>query len=317
MSHSLSRRAVLMAATGLPFAIGGQLVHRLDSGSAGPQPGGPPPPARISRALVATMLPETLRWNARLALAREVGFDGLEMAAVNAPSEGEEIMHAAEEAKLSIHAVSSSASRQFPLSSGDPEVVRKGVAAMKQAITVASTWKAEELLIVPAVVDGATSYGDAWARSQAVIRDQLLPLAAGFKVRLGLTVPGDKFLLSPLECNRYIDEFRSPWVKATLNVGDATLVGYAQDWIRTLGKRLARLRLRDCHVDRQQGRFEWRNLGDGDVDWQDVRHALADAPYAAWVTADLQPGDRAYLADARSRVDKFLAGFKPAPGPTG
>jgi hexulose-6-phosphate isomerase len=85
--------------------------------------------------------------------------------------------------------------------------------------------------------------------------------------------------------------------------------------VRSLGRRLTRLRLNDRHVDRKAGTSERRNIGDGDVNWQDVRKAMSEAPYLNWVTADVDPGDRAYLSNVRIRVDKFLAGFKPGSGP--
>ena len=93
------------------------------------------------------------------------------------------------------------------------------------------------------------------------------------------------------------------------------IYGYPQDWIRTLGRRIARLHLKDFHIDRGAGRFEWKNLGEGDIDWQEVRRALGEAPYATWCTTEIEGGDRAYLTDVLGRVDKFLGGFKPAAGP--
>ena len=48
----------------------------------------------------------------------------------------------------------------------------------------------------------------------------------------------NKFLLSPLEFARYVDELDSPWVKAYFDVGNVVLYGYPQDWIRTLGPRI-------------------------------------------------------------------------------
>lgn len=302
---------MLAAAAALPLASASQVLRRIEPAPNTAQSAQPPAP-RIGRALVSTMLPAGMSWKERFDLAHAVGFDGVEVAAVESPAERDEIMRAAEGAHLTIHAVVSAAPEQFALSSGDPEVVKKGVVALKTALTVASLWKAEEVLITPAVVDAATSYGDAWARSQTVIREQLLPLAAGFKVHVGLAVPGDRFLLSPLECARYIDELRSAWVKASIDVGQAVVVGYPQDWIRTLGRRVTRLRLRDCHVDRAHGRFEWKNIGDGNIDWQQVRKSMSETPYVSWVTVDLEPGDRAYLANVLARMDKFLAGFRPA-----
>jgi hexulose-6-phosphate isomerase len=191
------------------------------------------------------------------------------------------------------------------------------VAALKTALTVASMWHAEEVIVRPAVIGASSPPSAAWTRSQEVL-GQLLPLAGGFKLHITLAVPTEKFLLSPADCTSYIDGLKSPWAKASLDVGDALVIGTLgtpQEWVRSLGRRLTRLRLNDRHVDRKAGTSERRNIGDGDVNWQDVRKAMSEAPYLNWVTADVDPGDRAYLSNVRIRVDKFLAGFKPGSGP--
>jgi hexulose-6-phosphate isomerase len=205
---------------------------------------------------------------------------------------------------------------KYPLSSPDPEVVRKSVAGMKTSLMNAALWKAGIVLLVPAVVDAKTSYGEAWARSVPVIRDQLIPIASGFRVQIGIEEVWNKFLLSPLEFNRYIDEFQSPTVKAYFDVGNVVFYGYPQDWIRTLGRRIARLHLKDFKLNRDAGTFEWKNLGEGDIDWAEVRKALTDAPNIAWLTTEIDGGDRTYLTDVLRRVDRFLAGFRPTDRPS-
>ena len=89
----------------------------------------------------------------------------------------------------------------------------------------------------------------------------------------------NKFLLSPLELARYVDEFDSPWLKAYFDVGNVVFYGYPQDWIRTLAGRIVKVHLKDFQLDRPNGRFTWRNIGDGDIDWLAVHRAFADIGY--------------------------------------
>ena len=91
----------------------------------------------------------------------------------------------------------------------------------------------------------ATSYQDAWTRSQRVIRERLLPMARDLKVIVAVEEVWNKFLLSPMEFARYVDEFESPWVKAYFDVGNVVFYGFPQDWIRTLGPRIVRVHLKD------------------------------------------------------------------------
>jgi L-ribulose-5-phosphate 3-epimerase len=298
----LTRRAVLKGVAAAPIAAW------AGNSSASPPA---PPPGRIKRAVLVSMLPEPLGWKDRFALAKSVGFDGIEMQTMTDRAEADAVARASEETGLVVHSVMNMDHWQYPLSSPDPEVVRRSVAGMKTSLTNAALWKAGVVLLVPAVVDGKTTYADALARSQRVIREELLPIGAGFKVTIAVEEVWNKFLLSPLEFARYVDDFKSQWLKAYFDVGNVVLYGYPQDWIRTLGKRIVRLHLKDFKMDRRAGRFEWKNIGDGDIDWQEVRRSLTDASFEGWATTEIDGGDRAYLTDVLARVDKFLAGFKP------
>ena len=117
--------------------------------------------------------------------------------------------------------------------------------------------------------------------------------------------------MSPIEFARYVDEFESPWVKAYFDVGNVVFYGFPQDWIRTLGARIVKLHLKDFKLDRPNSRFNFVNLGEGDIDWPEVRRALEEIKYAGYATTELQGGDLTYLKDVSSRVDRILAGEKP------
>jgi hexulose-6-phosphate isomerase len=200
---------------------------------------------------------------------------------------------------------------KFPLSSADAEVVSRSVAGMETSFRNAKLWGADAVLLVPAVVDAQTGYRDAWTRSQKVIRERLLPMARDLKVMVAVEEVWNKFLLSPLEFARYVDEFDSPWLKAYFDVGNIIFYGYPQDWIRTLGRRMVKVHVKDFALDRPNGRFAWKNLGEGDVDWAEVRKALSEVGYEGYVTTEIAGGDAAYLKDVGARLDRFLAGQPP------
>jgi L-ribulose-5-phosphate 3-epimerase len=164
---------------------------------------------------------------------------------------------------------------------------------------------------VPAVVDATTSYRDAWTRSQQVIRERLVPMARDMKVIIAVEEVWNKFLLSPIEFAKYVDEFDSPWVRAYFDVGNVVIYAFPQDWIRTLGPRIVKVHLKDFKFDRRNGSFSWPNMGEGDIDWPEVRRAFADIKYSGYMTTELSGGDAAYLKDLSTRVDRFLAGEKP------
>lgn len=271
----------------------------------------PGPSVAIHKSTLISMLPKELSYAERFALAREVGFEAIEMQTISKEEEAAEIREASKKTGLRIHSVMNSDHWRLPLSSSDPEVVSGSVKGMETSLRNAVLWGADTVLLVPAVVDATTSYRDAWTRSQKVIRERLMPLARDMKVTIAVEEVWNKFLLSPIEFARYVDDFESPWVRAYFDVGNVVLYAFPQDWIRTLGPRIVKIHLKDFNFDRRNGRFTWKNLGEGDIDWPEVRRALAEIKYSGYVTTELAGGDAAYLKDVSARVDRFLAGEKP------
>ena len=265
----------------------------------------------MRKAVYISMLPKELPYPQRFQLAKDVGFEGIEIGTITDPAVAAEIKEASAKTGLVIHSVMNADHWKYPLSSADPEVVAKSVAGMETSLRNAKLWGCDSVLLVPAVVNPETSYKDAWTRSQKVVKERILPLAQELKVVIGMEEVWNKFLLSPLEMAQYVDEFASPWVKAYLDVGNMLFYGYPQDWARTLGKRIHRVHIKDFKVDRGKGQFFWKNIGEGDVDWPEVRKALGEVGYDGWVTTEIEGGDAAYLKDVVARFDRFLAGQKP------
>lgn len=265
-----------------------------------------PGPLPIKKGLVFDMLPDKLSYTERFKLARECGFEVVQVNTTPDRHEAEQIKSAADGANIRIDSVMNSAHWKYPLSSSDSDVVAKSMEGMRTSLHNAKLWGSDAVLLVPAVVNAQTSYHDAWTRSQKEIR-KLLPLAAELKVVIAIEEVWNKFLLSPLEMQKYIEEFQSPWVKAWFDVGNVVLYGYPQDWIRTLGKSIYKVHVKD--FKRGKDGYEWVNLGDGDVDWAAVRQAFADVGYAGSAIAELDGGDETYLRDVSKRMDRLVVGL--------
>ena len=238
-------------------------------------------------------------------MARDAGFAVVQANTTTDLHEAEEIKKAAEAAGIRIDSVMNMDHWKYPLSSGDAAVVEKSLEGMRTSLRNAKLWGSDAVLLVPGVVNPETTYLQAWTRSQKEIR-KLIPLAAELKVVISIEEVWNKFLLSPLEMKKYIGEFESPWIGAWFDVGNVVLYGYPQDWIRTLGKSISNVHLKD--FKRKEDGYAWVNLGDGDVDWGAVRAAFAEIGYAGSAIAELDGGDEAYLRDVSKRIDRLLIG---------
>ena len=263
------------------------------------------------KAVLISMLPKNLSYLDRFKLAKDAGFEGIEAMTTTDPKAADEIRAASAKSGLRIHSVMNMAHWQFPLSSSNPEDVNKSVAGMEASLRNAKLWGADAVLLVPAVVNPQTSYKEAYDRSQKVIRERILPLAQELKIIVGIEEVWNKFLLSPLEFAAYVDSFGSPWVRAYFDVGNIVFYGYPQDWIRTLGKRIVKVHLKDFKLDAEKGTFYWKNIGEGDIDWPQVRKALSEIGYDGYMTTEIDGGDGPYLKDVAARLDRFLAGRPP------
>jgi hexulose-6-phosphate isomerase len=259
----------------------------------------------IRKGILIGMLPKEGSWADRFRLAQECGFQSLEATTITDDREAEAIKAGAEAARMPIHSVMNMAHWKFPLSSPDPAVVEQSLEGMRTSLKNAKLWGAETVLLVPAVVNAQVSYADAWKRSQEQIR-KLIPVAAELKVVIAVEEVWNKFLLSPLEFARYVDDFNSPWVKAYFDVGNMVLYGYPQDWIRTLGKRIVKIHLKDFSF--RQRRAEFTPLREGEIDWKEVHKALGEIGYKGDATVELAGGDAQYLREVSRRVDLILEG---------
>ena len=234
-------------------------------------------------------------------LLKDAGFEGVELISPN-ELDLHEVLDARDKTGLIIHGVSGSRHWRDPLSDPDPKVVARGMAAIRQEFADCKAYGGTTVLVVPAVVNKKVGYRDAYKRSFENIRE-LIPDAESHGIKIAIEEVWNKFLLSPLEFARYIDEFESPWVGAYFDVGNVVEFGYPEEWIRELGKRILKVHIKEYAKDK---RFNYR-LGEGrEIDWPAVRGALRDAGYNGWVTAEVAYGDLEAMKDVVRRMDELL-----------
>jgi hexulose-6-phosphate isomerase len=260
----------------------------------------------IKKAVLLSMIqPRTLSALEKFKIAKEAGFEEIECPTTPEKDKAEEILAASRETGIRVHSIMNSDHWRYPLSSGDPAVVEKCMEGMRTSLHNAKLWGADTVLLVPAVVNPETPYSVAWERSQKKIRE-LIPLAAELKVVIGVEEVWNKFLLSPIEFAKYVDDFNSPWVKAYFDVGNVAFYGYAHDWIRTLGKRIVKLHFKDFSYRKSVTNFN--QLAEGDIDFKAIHAALADIGYKGTATLEVGGGDLAHLKDLNQRFEKILSG---------
>lgn len=298
MYQPLSRRRFLNGAAGAALAALGPGDLRLAA---------QPPASPFKKALLWDMLPKNLPVEERFRLCRAVGFEGVEFPPVADAEEAKRMRAAAEAAGVRIHSVIYGG-WHLPLSSPDPAVQERGVRDAQNAIRSAKNLGADDILLVPAVVNAGTRYRDAYERSQRNVL-RLVPLAERLEVQVLIEEVWNNFLLSPIEFARYVDSFHSRWVQAYFDVGNVVAFGWPEDWIRTLGRRIKKVHLKDYKGGPGLGgNGQFVALREGSINWPEVRKAFLEIGYSGFMTVELGGGDADYLREVSARVDKIYAG---------
>ncbi len=242
--------------------------------------------------------------------AKEAGFDGVELTFANEGSlhinlsnaELQSIRRHAESIDLELPSTYTGLNWQVQMTAADPDVRANAARINERMLEIAHEIGANTLLVVPGVVDEHTAYDDAYNRARDAIGD-LVPKARSLGVAIGVENVWNKFLLSPLEFARFVDEINDPHVGAYFDVGNILAYGYPEQWIRILGKRIKKCHVKDFVVQRPGGYFT--TLLEGSVDWPAVRRAWNDLGYDDFVTVEIGPMRHNPALGARIMADSL------------
>ncbi len=225
------------------------------------------------------------------------------------------ILAYAEKNGVRVASVASGLYWNYALGSEAPEDRERAARALERMIRITSWLGARTLLTIPGAVDiffqpgGAPiAYDTVWGRSVEGLA-RVLPLAQDSGVTLGIENVWNKFLLSPMEMARFIDQFGSPAIGAYVDVANVLPYGYPEQWLRVLGPRVTGVHFKDFR--RAVGTVEgFVDLLEGDVDWPAVIQSITEIGYSGPVVAEMIPLYRHYpevrIANTSLAMDVIL-----------
>ena len=238
--------------------------------------------------------------------AKEAGFEGVEL---NAPGINvAEAKKAIQESGLPVDGSVNSGHWGVRHTDPDPEVRKKALTALKDGLRQTREVGGHSLLLVVGHgKDG--SEDEVWKRSVENI-SKAVPLAAELGVSIAIENVWNHFCYdhggysdqTADKLKRYVDEFRSPWVGMQYDLGNHWKYGETGDWVRALGRRVVKLDIKGF----SRGENKFTKIGEGDVNWADIRRALKEINFYGWCAAEVGGGDVERLKEVAANMDKAL-----------
>jgi hexulose-6-phosphate isomerase len=236
----------------------------------------------------------------RFQLCKAVGFDGMEPVS---PLEAcvVEIRQASAATGLPVHGmVNQRVNRLYRLGSPDEATRAEGRRLLARSLRECHACGGDSVLWIPGRVGPDGTHDDVWRRSIEEVR-RVLPLASKLGVRLLVENVWNKFCQNPEQMRDYLDEIDSPWVGAYFDIGNARKFAPSEAWIRTLGRRIVKVDVKDWSESRGLC-----TIGEGVVNWPAVCDALGEAGFSGWATAEVKGGRRKELAEIAQQMDRVL-----------
>lgn len=298
VDRSLGRREMLRyAAFGAAVAASGAEVARGTS-----QASGEPPRYDMKKSinLWAFPYPEKMNLEQCLRLARDAGFDGIELnydleSDLSPKSDTKEftwIRQLADEIGIAISGLCSFLFWPYPLTSNDPAERTRGMELAGLMTRAAHDLGTENLLVVPGAVtmpwreDHDPTPNDVCDKRAREAIGRLLPTAEKLKVHLNMeNIFFNGYLLSPFEMVDFVDSFGSEYVNVHFDTGNIMEYQHPEHWIPILGKRIKNVHLKEFTKKGTDHSLEaFRPLLDGTTNWPAVLEAFAAVGYDDYLT---------------------------------
>ncbi|MDD9265626.1 sugar phosphate isomerase/epimerase family protein [Paenibacillus sp. GCM10023248] len=247
--------------------------------------------------------PGSMKVEACISVAKEAGFDGIELALNETgelslesnESEIKRYRQVADEQGIELTSLASGLYWTYPITSAKAGTRQKSKDIVKKQLESAAILGVDTILVVPGAVgvdfipdSEVVPYDQAYDYALEGI-SELAEVAESYKVSIGIENVWNKFLLSPLELRDFIDKINSPYVGSYFDVGNVVYAGYPEHWISILNKRIKKVHFKD-YRRAAGGLHGFVDLLAGDVNYPEVVKALQAIGYEDYVIAEMIPG---------------------------
>jgi hexulose-6-phosphate isomerase len=244
--------------------------------------------------------PERMSLKECLLLAKDAGFDGIELnydlendlSPKSGPKEYTAIRKMAAGIGIAISGLCSFLYWPYSLTSNKPAERARGLELAGLMAQAAHDLGTENVLVVPGAVgipwikDAEPVAADACDRRAREAIGKLAPKAEKLGVYLNIeNIFFNGYLLSPQDMIAFVDSFHSKHVRVHFDTGNIMLFQYPEDWIKLLGPRIKNIHLKEFTKKGTDHSLEsFRPLLDGTTNWPAVTEALDKIGYRDYLT---------------------------------
>lgn len=244
--------------------------------------------------------PERMSLRECLQLAKDAGFDGIELnydlhndlSPRSGTKEFEAIRKQADQIGIQLSGVCSFLFWPYPLSSNDAAKRERGLELARKMTQAAHDLGVENLLVVPGAVhipwrtDHEPVPNAVCDRRAREAVGKLLPTAEKLKVSLNIeNIFFNGYLMTPMEMAAFVDGFGSEWVRVHFDTGNIMMFQFPEHWITDLGRRTKNIHFKEFTKKGTDYSLEaFRPLLDGTTNWPAVMEALDQTGYHGYLT---------------------------------
>ena len=236
--------------------------------------------------------PQQMNLKECLQLARDAGFDGIELnydlendlSPKSGKKDCQAIRRLADKIGIRISGLCSFLFWPYPLTSNDPDKSRKGLELAGKIAQAAHDLGVQNVLLVPGAVhipwrdDYEPVRNDVCDHRAREAVKKLIPQAERLNVFLNIEN-------IPMEMNDFVDSFHSEHVKIHFDTGNISIFQHPEHWIPIMGKRIQNTHFKEFSKKSTDHSLEtFRPLLDGTTNWPAVTEELEKAGYRGYVT---------------------------------
>jgi len=238
--------------------------------------------------------------------AKTAGFDGVEISAPNQNVAA--VKDAIQETGLPVDGSVVTTHWSVRHTDPSPQVRAEALETLKRALEDTHAVGGNTVLLVAGHGKDGTKE-EVWKRCVDNV-SQAIPLAAELGMYIAIENVWNHFMYDHAgdhhqtadQYVQFVDELNSPWLGMQFDIGNHWKYGSMGDWIRQLGNRIVKLDLKGF----SRAKDTFTNIGEGDLDWADVRKALLEINFTGWAAAEVKGGDLTRLKQISANMDNVF-----------